>query len=484
MLHRIAAAVAALTLGASALPPAALAGTITPVAGKPVLALATYDLATLGYQVDEFFLSGEATSYRPAGALGPDGRWAVEPADKAPFTTRLVVVRPANRARFNGTVLVEWLNVSAGADGAPDWSFLHRELIRSGYAYVGVSAQRVGIEGNGMNVPGAAPLKKADPVRYGPLVHPGDAFSYDIFTQAARAVRDGKVLGPLKPRRLIGDGESQSAGFLTTYINAVDPLTRAFDGYLVHSRSGSSAPLSKWAEEGGQQPRPLVVRYRDDLRVPVLTFITETDLMRANFGYLGARQPDTARLRVWEVAGTAHADTYLLSGAVMDSGAEPVAALARAFAPTTNVMGGALARPINSAPQHHYVMQAALAALDRWVRGGPAPPHGPSLAVTGPPPALTLDATGNAAGGVRSPWADAPTARLSGLGQTGPGFASLFGTSDPFDKARLADLYPGGRAQFLGRFGMALGRSVHDGFILGRDEAEIRALAAAAWPAP
>ena len=65
----------------------------------------------------------------------------------APYATRIVVVRPTNPSKFNGTVVVEWLNVSAGADASPDWNAVHRELIRSGYAYVGVSAQKVGVEG-------------------------------------------------------------------------------------------------------------------------------------------------------------------------------------------------------------------------------------------------------------------------------------------------------------------------------------------------
>ena len=34
-------------------------------------------------------------------------------------------------------------------------------------------------------------LKSRDPERYTALRHPGDAFSYDIFTQAGRLVRAG-----------------------------------------------------------------------------------------------------------------------------------------------------------------------------------------------------------------------------------------------------------------------------------------------------
>src|SRR6516164_2345072 len=64
----------------------------------------------------------------------------------------------------------------------------HREILRRGHAYVGVSAQKVGIEGGRGEAtrPGLAPLKKADSKRYGRLSHPGDAYAYDIFSQAGR----------------------------------------------------------------------------------------------------------------------------------------------------------------------------------------------------------------------------------------------------------------------------------------------------------
>ena len=178
-----------LGVGAAAAEPA----TTTPVAGSPSLGLGLYDLKALGYVVEEYFVAGTATSYALVGDATDDGRWAVQPAATSPYVTRIVVVRPADPKKFNGTAAVEWLNVSAGIDSPPDWSFTHRELVRSGYAYVGVSAQRVGIEGGPSMQPGIPPLKKSNPARYGALSHPGDAFAYDIFSQAGEAVKGGKV---------------------------------------------------------------------------------------------------------------------------------------------------------------------------------------------------------------------------------------------------------------------------------------------------
>ena len=53
--------------------------------------------------------------------------------------------RPIDPKRFKGSVMVEWLNVSAGADTSPDWIMAHNELIARGWAWVGVSAQAVGV---------------------------------------------------------------------------------------------------------------------------------------------------------------------------------------------------------------------------------------------------------------------------------------------------------------------------------------------------
>ena len=104
----------------------------------------SFDLATVGYTQSEFFLEGTASAYSPAAPLTTDGRWTVAPSSQAAYKTRIVVNRPINARDFNGTVVVEWLNVTGGADASPDWIHTHDELIRRGYAWVGVSAQAVG----------------------------------------------------------------------------------------------------------------------------------------------------------------------------------------------------------------------------------------------------------------------------------------------------------------------------------------------------
>jgi hypothetical protein len=468
-----------------------------PVPGQPGLLSTLFDLAGAGYVAQEYFLSGEAASYEASGPAGDDGRWQARPGVSAPFTTRMVVYRPADPARFNGAVVAEWLNVTAGADTPAEWLNSHRHLLRAGFAWVGVSAQRAGIEGGGVFASAAArgestftlpPLKQSDPGRYGGLSHPGDAFCYDIFSQAGAVIRrpaGAGVLGPLTARRVLAAGQSQSAAFLVTYVNAVAPLAGGYDGYLIHGRPGRPAGLTEWdvSAPAGPGLPPLAgrVRVRTDGPAPVLILQTETDVFGA-LAALGARQPDHDRLRLWEVAGAAHADTYTVSAAFTDSGQLPAAELAALLAPGNDLFGVPFAAPVNSGPQQHYVAQAAIAALDRWVRDGTPPPTAARLG-TGPGGGPHLDELGIVTGGVRSPWVDVPVAVLSGLGQeSSPGPAFLFGSTRPLPAGALRRRYPAGAADYLPAFRSAAEQMAGAGFLLAEDVEEAVAVAAAAFP--
>jgi hypothetical protein len=396
----------------------------------------------------------------------------------------MVVIRPQDARRFSGTVLVEWLNVSGGVDANPDWLFLHRHLMRVGAAWVGVSAQKVGIDGGGM-APGM-PLKKVDAARYGTLEHPGDAFAYGIYTEAGRLVRarGTGLLGPLAPERVIAIGESQSAAFLVTYVNAVDSLERCYDGFLLHGRAGIGARLEGGflaTRGGGATGHPIFHaseghRIREDVRVPVLTFQSETDVTALGGGR--ARQPDSERLRLWELAGAAHFDTYGLIASRVDREGVSIEELAQHLAPTDRPMGMQAQQPVNSGPQQHYVLNAAFAALERWVRDGAAPPEAARLETSDAAGReLVRDELGIARGGIRTPWVDAPSSVLSGDAAGGEGFAFLFGKTLPLDPAVLARLYPGGPDEHVRRFDVATAQAVAAGFLLEADAPEIRALA-------
>ncbi len=432
-----------------------------------------YDLAKLGYTEQEFLLSGAAEAYRLAAERTSDGQWTVLPADRAAFTTRVLVRQPADPGDFSGTLVVEWLNVSGGLDAAPDWMLTHTHLLRRGHAWAGVSAQRAGIEGGGMVE--SMHLKKAHPERYAGLSHPGDAWSFDIFSQAGHALRS--VVPPpvsARPVRMLASGHSQSGAFLVTYVNAVDPLAAVYDGFLVHGRTGAGAALDTGFQPGATTGEQI----RADLRVPVIVLQTETDVTLLGSGL--ANQSDGDLLRNWELAGAAHADTYLLFASGQDDGNLPPERLAELLRPTTDILMGRTAAPINSGPQHHYVECAAIEQLDAWVAGRGTPPAAARLNAAGRD--YVRDDLGIATGGIRTPWTDVPVTILSGTGQRGELFAFLFGTTAPLPAGDLARLYPGGKADYLAQFELSLDATIKAGFLLTEDRCEILAVAAASWP--
>ena len=423
----------------------------------------SFSLSKVGYEKSQFFVSGTAHSYAPSQPLTSDGKWAVATSVGAPYTTRIAVYRPINPKKFNGTVVVEWLNVSGGTDDSPDWTLSHNELIRDGFAWVGVSAQQVGVNA----------AKSADPAQYSSLSHPGDSFSYDIFSQAGQAVRKdaSKVLGGLQPHTLIGVGESQSAGRLMTYIDAVQPISHVYQGFLVHSQFGTGAPLSQAPQTNYAAPNPTTIR--SDIGVPVLEFETETDVDNSNLtDRLHYGNPKWFRL--WEVAGSSHYDYYGLAIGPDDTGngAGAVENLAAMQNPTRTPVGGFnCAVPINTGGTH-WALDAAVYWLNKWIVTGTPPPRAPLLATTHVSPVVyKLDANGNVIGGVRTPQVDAPIAALGSQGNSG-GFCVLFGSTVPYSAAHLASLYKT-HGQFVAAWARAVKRDRADGFLLPADATEL-----------
>ena len=415
---------------------------------KPVV-----DVAARGYVVEEFYLTGEATSYgfSEGYAYNADGKWRTRPVASKPFVTRFLVVRPGHAKDFNGTVVLHWLNVTAGFElGQIDAEHLR------GYAWVGVSAQKVGVDGfPGLEANG---LKKWDAGRYGRLQHPGDAWSYDIFTQVAKALmpnRTGQIdpLGGLPVDRVIAAGASQSASRIRTYINGVHHHVRVFDGYLPYIDFGGTVDFARDGLPRSERGLPVRTRIRDDLGVPVIVANSETE---ATFHH-PVRQDDSATYRLYEVAGTSHVSVA--------RGAE-----------TT----------FDNPNWHSYqpVFFASLRHLHRWLADGVTPPSAPliDVALVAGAPTVQRDADGNATGGIRLPDFAVPSASHSGVGKAGGGrFSFLYGVAEDFGDDVLKELYPTSKT-FLARWDRALYQSLADGMVLPEDAPALRE-SAADWAA-
>jgi Alpha/beta hydrolase domain len=416
------------------------------------------DLAANGYEEHEYFASGTAMAFK-ANAMPSDGKWTVTPTTTAGYKTRILVRRPTNPAHFNGTVIVEWMNVSAG-ESAPDWDFLNPMLVREGYAYVGVSAQALGVDGGKslLGTPGATTanggLVGDEPARYGTLHHPGDQYALDMYAQIGQALRapHDTALGGLKPKHILAVGESQSAFYLTTFADAIQPRTNVYDGIFIHSRGGSGASLAGTSIASSSGPDNL--RIRTDLKVPVFMSETQTDLIQ--LGYAPAQQPNTDKIRTWEIAGTSHADAYFVGTAA-------------------SILG--CTTPVNSGPQHN-VVEAAFTAFDKWVDNGTPPPSPPPFKLSSTQPAtLALDAHGNVIGGVRTPAVDVPVSTLSGAPAAGANaICGLFGSTVAFTPAQLTSLY-GTPSNYVAHYTESLNKAIGGGYILSADKASLLAQA-------
>jgi hypothetical protein len=422
------------------------------------------DLAAKGYVEEEFFLSGEATTYAqvPGAGWGRDGKWAIAPKGKVPFKTRFLVYRPADPTAFNGTAVVCWNNVTAGYE-----LFFGEgpEVLAGGYAYVCASVQKVGVHGFEDDPQG---LVAWDAERYGDLSIPTDDASYDIFSQIARAVgpgRDGAIdpMGGLEVKTVIGLGASQSAGRLSTYVNAVHPLlaaqgARAFDGYILQIYFGGGALI-----EASDRPIPFdpaaprpVARgqnlIRDDLDVPAMIVNTELEAISC----FRVRQPDTGSFRTWEAAGLTHvsfqAQAIRNEKFKRDFGAAPPAA--------SQEMNRIYIQPYYDAALHH---------MHRWANGGAPPPSQPLIDFTSEGEAIR-DESGIAKGGIRMPQVDAPVAVNSSIPVTDDFAGRLRGSNKPFGAAKLDALY-GDEATYLARFRQAAEAAVKAGVLLARDVA-------------
>jgi hypothetical protein len=387
---------------------------------------------SFGYVEEEFFIEGTANVYdTPPLATG-----SILSSDH-PYKTRIVVRRPVKPQRFNGTVILEWQNVTAGYDIDASWvGGSDEHFMREGYVWVGVSAQRVGVH------QAFTGLRDWSPVRYGSLdVTDGgtildDGLSYDIFSQAGQAVMNPVGVDPLsglQPERILASGASQSAGRLVIYYNSIQPLASLFDAFFLLVGGGT---------------------VRTDLGVPVFKLQSETEAIFIALGF-GSLQPDSDTHRTWQVAGTAHADGTFLEGVVENADRDSI--------PTAPP--GLCDFPEGSEVRFYHVGNAAHDHMVRWVNDGTPPPIAPLIDTIGP--FIARDELGLALGGIRIADLEIPIALNTGS-NGGPSFCLLFGTNIPFDQETLDELYPN-HGSYVDPVQSVVEGNLADGYIPQRD---------------
>jgi len=394
------------------------------------------ELKAQGYVEEEFYIEGKANRYsNPTMKTGEivDG--------DHPYRTRFYVRRPAAKD-FNGTVVIEWLNVTGGTDKDIDWWQSGHHFVRNGYAYIGVSAQRVGIES----------LKEWSPVRYGELdvtvggTITNDALSYDIFSAVAKSVnrKGGKqssqaidILSGLKAEKIIATGHSQSASRLAVYFNNVHPLEPLFDGAIIHGGGG---------------------KIRDDQNVKIFKLMAETDMARR----AADPQPNSQYFHQWEVAGSSHVDELF----------EIEYGKARALSDGKSLDDVKPRQqdcelPTYSQVPFRDVMNAAFEHMQTWIEDGTAPPSAESLALTRMMPQVEFarDEQGNILGGIRLASHEVATATNTGMNSGGNRFCRLYGSHVAFSDKKIGQMYSSHK-KYVDAVTAVVKQNVADGFIL------------------
>ncbi len=425
---------------ASQVPDATISG---PIETEPhpslnaIYSASAIELSANGYIEEEYFIEGTANRYS-----NPEMENAEVIDGGHPYRTRLIVRRPEATVDFNGIVVVEWLNVTGGADKDIDWWQSGHHFVRNGYAFVAVSAQQMGI----------GTMQEWSPERYGSLdtthdgMVSGDALSYDIFSAVGEAInRVGEataagqvdILGGLKAEQILATGHSQSASRLATYLNNIHPREPIYDGVMVHGGGG---------------------RIRDDQDVKIFKIMAETDMPRR----AATPQPNTETFHQWEVAGSSHVDVpFEIEWAkvrLLRDGLPLADATPRD--PGCNL-------PPHSRVPFRDVMNAAFEHLVAWVGDDIPPPGADPLQVARMMPQLEFarDEYGNVLGGIRLAEHVVATAKNTGMNNGGSRFCGLYGSHQPFDQATLDGLY-GSHADYLSAVKAVVEQNLADGYIL------------------
>ena len=372
--------------------------------------------------------------------------------------------------------MIEPLNPSAGFDIAGVWDRSRDYFVRNGDVFVGWTSKSVVVN---------ALKTQFDPTRYAALdwtyqpPTPGsnngayDGITFDIAAQIGALFKANGPTSPLhgyRVERVFESGFSQDGSFTFTQANSFHALERMpqtrkdiFDGYVPMGTNGPSN-IDFGLTPAGALP-PADPRHAMQPRdVPVIQADTETEIFIGTLipGGLAYRRPDSDakndRLRIWEVPSGSHVSndhrdpalTLELDGAdlahVPVADIPPLGCAHLLFQP-----GPARGVPGVVSPNDYpfaFAQNAAFQALKLWVEIGLPPAHVPFIDVdtTTVPARIVRDSSGNATGGLRTPFVDVPVTSYTPFDTVAhvtasSGFCILYGFNTPFDDAQLASLY-------------------------------------------
>jgi Alpha/beta hydrolase domain len=298
-----------------------------------------HGLTDYDYVTNEYFVSGTA-----------DGK---------PYTTRLVVRRPADDRDFSGLVLAESMHTSGAAHA---FEFTAMYVMDSGHAAVEiltVTPER---------------LTAFNGRRYSDL-HIEDGQANDILAQVGALIKsDRGPFGDAAVRKMVLSGSSMSSGTLINYLSAhvvyrAEDMGHIYDGFMPTS-VGSTIPA---------------------VDVPLIQMPTmhefETNVPRRQDSDEVGQQ-----FRLYEVSGIGHVDSR----------------------DNIRLLPNPCSHPLSTFPAQAY-MSVGLYHLFRWVDEGIPAPRADRILLDrdahNDGSQMLLDEHGNGTGGIRNPYVDVPTAK-------------------------------------------------------------------------
>lgn len=433
------------------------------------------DFKEFGYKEEEYFFEGTANVYEETGKKEKKIIY-----ENLPYCNRFIVRKPASEKQFNGNIVVEILNATAGFDIDRMWILGAKELMRTGTAYIGITSKPDVLNS----------MKKADAARYDQISwkinykrpewkkDEADKSTYllkedcetglfwDMLTELAELLKeDNEIIPPGKKRYLFLTGWSQSVGYMYTYLNyfAFTKGKSIFDGYLAAGGIHSLVvPLNQSGYGKKQDIRQNMITY---MPVPFISVQTESE--NAYFEGMKIRQDDSdkdeLKYRIYEIAGASHDTKFsMIDYYAGDPDMEKI-----------GIVPGfpSLDDYPNDYP-YEYCFYALFRMLFSWVRDGIIPPHGSRIEVH-EDGENKRDALGNAVGGIRTPFLDVPVAAyypFCAVKRNGHSIVKhgLFGHTEPFSPSKLRKMY-GTLSNYREMVEESAQKYVKDGFLLQED---------------
>jgi hypothetical protein len=458
------------------------------------------DVTSKGYVEEEYFISGKGNVYDWA----PDGSLKMLASDR-PYTTRILLRRPIDPARFSGTVFVELAHSGRGYDYNAMWGYAWEYLLSHGDAYVAIT-----ISGNTINA-----LKKFDNTRYSALSFPppvpnvcgeragggergggargggggrgggrggapptfDDSVKWDVISQVGALVKSKSPSNPLARYNVqYLFSSDHTASDTHTYARAFTKaaLTETgkpvIDGYLIKEGAGVGA-VSPCGRIAADDPR----RQFKNVGVPVIFLVSDNYAARLSSIRRDDSDQPGDQYRLYELAGSSHLDKwgplYLPTLDDQKKLGVPLVSAAKGFEMECQQI-----QPLSDFPVP-YVYSAMLNHLDNWVRKGTAPPRADRIKLENPgsPMAkVVTDMYGNGQGGIRNPWVDVPSSTFVSqmTGTSGP--CDQVGYNLPLSMSKMEKLY-GNSRNFQTRYFAGIDKMVREKWLLAPDAEKLKA---------